>query len=133
VTHDDFAGRWEHAPIGDLIDYIVRAYHRPLPAAIARIAAGARGAARVAIERLRELVVEHLREEEELVFPWLRSPQSRTAGVLVHLLERDHREIEGALDALDAGDAEIAELARTLRELFRLEGSILFPRALAGA
>ena len=125
--------RWENAPLGDLIDYIVRAYHRPLPVTLARLAAHAHGTRRAKLERLRELVVDHMREEEELVFPWLRSPQSRTAGMLVHLLERDHREIEGVLGELEGASGELDEVVRTLRELFRLEGQVLFPRALTGA
>ncbi len=136
--------RWEHAPISDLIDYIVRAYHRPLPATLARLVSLApRG--RDQLEHLRDLVVEHLREEEELVFPWLRSRERSSAGVLVHLLERDHREIErslGELDVLvDIADASrearafaiaFREIAGALRALFRFENTVLFPRALVG-
>ena len=160
VTHADELARWEQAPIEDLIDHIVDTYHRPLPGALACAAAairagldaqGARDRANLAraaasLERITELLLEHQRQEEELVFPWLRSRDRTSAGLLVSLLERDHHEIEreiadlGALAASIDHDGERRPFATTLGALadelhrhIELENRVLFPRALATA
>ena len=144
MVGDDLA-RWENAPLDELIDHIVAAYHRPLAAAIARLSAAAQtGTVARLSERLGDLLVEHQRQEEELVFPWLRSRNRSTAGVLVSLLERDHREIDGLLDALNDAAAscegraapddfarELDALIEHLHRHFELENHVLFPRALA--
>jgi regulator of cell morphogenesis and NO signaling len=160
VSQADERARWEQAPLDELIDHIVDTYHRPLPGALACAAAAVRAAldaqtardranlARTAatLERITELLLEHQRQEEELVFPWLRSRDRATAGLPVSLLEREHHEIErqiaelGALAASIDHDAErrpfataLGALAQALHEHIELENRVLFPRALAAA
>lgn len=149
--------RWATASIGDLIDHIIDAYHRPLPAALAHVCALARAhipglapadrqrldRAGDALDELREVQLAHLRQEEELVFPWLRSASRASAGVLVNALGRDHADIGRLLREVRELVAPIAgEVARALAEAldalaagFRahlaLENGVLFPRALA--
>jgi regulator of cell morphogenesis and NO signaling len=160
VTRDDERARWEHASIDELIDHIVDTYHRPLPGALACAAAAVRAAldaqtardranlarAAATLERITELLIEHQRQEEELVFPWLRSPERASAGLLVSLLERDHHEIErliadlgGLASSIEHGAeqrpfaASLVELAAALHRHLDLENHVLFPRALAAA
>jgi iron-sulfur cluster repair protein YtfE (RIC family) len=160
VAPQDELARWEHAPLDELIDHIIDTYHRPLPGALACAAAAVRaaldaqtardraklGRAATTLERITELLLEHQRQEEELVFPWLRSRDRASAGLLVSLLERDHREIEreiaelGALAASLDHDAlrrpfaaALAGLAEELHQHLDLENRVLFPRALAAA
>ncbi len=145
-------GRWDEAPLGDLIDHLVTAYHRPLVRALATLPRHARGAVGPdfagRVEELRELLVEHMRREEELVFPWLRRPRPGGAELLVHLLEHEHGDTLRRVRVLRAEVAARARVApraaralsARLRRLERgldahilLENRVLFPRALAAA
>lgn len=151
----DTASPWDQRPLGALIDHIVAAYHRPQPAELARLQALAEhlpgGAVAAGLAGLRELLREHTRREEELVFPWLRGGNQRSAGLLVNLLEHEHGDIERGLRDLtrlcapDAAEpdrvaarvrrelaAGLRAFERTLDVHLRLENRVLFPRALVG-
>lgn len=144
------ASRWDDAPLGALIDYIVTTYHRPLPDTLLEIEALAKSAFGAAladgVADLRELLVEHMRREEELVFPWLRRRSPNGAGLVVNLLEHEHGDTFHRVRAMHAlvdgrggrAPRSLGALKRRLRELelvlgehIRLENEILFPRALA--
>lgn len=147
----DSERRWDDGPIGALIDHIVATYHRPLPAMLARLQAAAsmRGARLTrGVDELCELLLEHLRREEELVFPWLRRPNRGAAGVLVAVLEHEHGDAarsiadlrELAADQPDDRAGTAGSLSRCLQSLqevleahVQLEDKVLFPRALAAA
>ena len=147
--------RWATASIDELIDHIIETYHRPLPAALAQACALARVArpdlaaaerARLdragdALDELREVQLAHLQQEEELVFPWLRSANRASAGVLINVLGRDHvdisrllrdvRELVAAIPGVEALIAAVDGLASSFRTHLALENGVLFPRALA--
>ncbi|MCA9675820.1 MAG: hemerythrin domain-containing protein [Kofleriaceae bacterium] len=147
------ASTWDDAPLGALIDHIVATYHRPLPAMLARLRAlaarGVDGAVVAGLQDLSSLLLDHMRREEELVFPWLRRRSRNTAGVLVNLLEHEHVDAVHRVQKLHvlagAGehDAPVAPrgggpLVELLRELehalvahIALENQVLFPRGLA--
>ena len=144
------ASRWDDAPLGALIDYIVATFHRPLPDTLLEIEALAKSAFGVAladaVAELRDLLVEHMHREEELVFPWLRRRSPNGAGLVVNLLEHEHgdtfrrvRAIHALVDDRGAtAPRSLGVLKRRLRELelvlgehIRLENEVLFPRALA--
>lgn len=154
----DTASTWAERPLGALIDHIIAAYHRPLPAELARLLALAEqlpgGGLVRGLTGLRELLREHTRREEDLVFPWLRGGSRRSAGLLVNLLEHEHGDIERCLRELTDlcvphADADVdadpeawvrRELSaglhafdRALAAHLRLENRVLFPRALTGA
>jgi iron-sulfur cluster repair protein YtfE (RIC family) len=147
--------RWAAASIDELIDHIIETYHRPLPAALDQACALARqpiaglvaadrarlDRAAAALDELRETELAHLRQEEDLVFPWLRSRDRASAGVLVNVLGRDHADITRLLREVRALIAPIAavrvlveavdRLAAACRDHLALENGVLFPRALA--
>jgi len=144
--------RWDEAPLGALIDHIVETYHRPLPGMLTRLAAAATAALGATfaaqIDDLKGLLLDHMRREEELVFPWLRRPSPGSAGVLVTLLEREHddavrcvRELRQTLADLaaapratnDSLTAQLRDLEQALEEHVTLENQVLFPRALAAS
>jgi len=146
------APSWDEAPLGALIDHIVATYHRPLPAMLARLQAAARQALGAQlterIDELRGLLLDHLRREEELVFPWLRRPSPGAAGVLVSLLEHEHgdavrcvRDLRRTVASLAGASAEMTRavtnelrvLEAALEEHIQLENQVLFPRALAAS
>jgi len=141
--------RWDAAPLGELIDHIVATYHRPLPCELDQVQALARRALGRSLddglEELRDLLLEHTRREEELVFPWLRTPRQGGAGLLVNLLEHEHgdtvrrvRELRRRVDdpsssgrpAVRALSTRLRRLEAALDEHIGLENHVLFPRAL---
>ena len=140
--------RWNEAPLGALVDHIVTTYHRPMPAALRDLQALARRAFGAALDdrlgELRDLLAEHMRREEQLVFPWLRRVHQDGAAVLVSLLEREHDDAErrirdlialaeaggGAPRSATALAARLRALAADHSEHVRLEDGVLFPRAL---
>ncbi|MCE9576689.1 MAG: hemerythrin domain-containing protein, partial [Deltaproteobacteria bacterium] len=93
------------------------------------------------LDELREVQLAHLRQEEELVFPWLRSLSRASAGVLINVLGRDHadiarllrevRELVAPIAGAAALVAAVDGLASAFRAHLALENGVLFPRALA--
>lgn len=155
-------GRWLDAPLGELIDHILEAYHRPLDEELPRLEAMARKVHAVhgpkdpdrlrAISRLcSELRAElepHMRKEEMILFPMIRSGQGAMAQGPVHVMMLEHdqagallkrlRELTdgytvpaGACNTWTALWHGLADLERSLHEHIHLENNILFPRALA--
>jgi iron-sulfur cluster repair protein YtfE (RIC family) len=142
----DFA-EWVDAPLAELLDHITERYVRPLPRTVARVEAALREArapvgTRELLTELGELAIEHVRREEDLVCPWLRTRNRASAAMLVAMLEREHRRMTRSAGALRAQlprgvlgrlavDRSLAELDRLLHGHIALEDEVLFPRALA--
>lgn len=153
--------RWLDAPLGELIDHILEAYHRPLDEELPRLEAMARKVHSVhgpkdpdrlrAISRLcSELRAElepHMRKEEVILFPMIRSGQGAMAQGPVHVMMLEHDQAGALLERLreltdgytvPAGACNtwtalwhgLADLERSLHEHIHLENNILFPRAL---
>ncbi len=144
--------------LNDWIDHVVSEYHQPLPAeleALRELADAARDIdpspeLRMAMAILQELGRElllHVRKEENVLFPWIRSGRGSTAGAPIHVMTVEHHEalvlmarISAAAQAAlgspqaavrDWGTAYLAFDAR-LREHMRIEDAEIFPRALSG-
>jgi regulator of cell morphogenesis and NO signaling len=96
--------RWEARPLPELIDHIVRSYHRPLRGALPEME---RLAERVShlhrgreSERLAEVlatlgalrleVEPHMAKEEVVLFPWLRTGRGALAGELLGEAAGEH-------------------------------------------
>lgn len=147
--------RWADASLAEVIDHIIETFHRPLPDTLDRVSTLAHAAIEAAdpgaerdqlahaatlLDELREVQLDHIRQEEELVFPWLLSPSRASAGVLVNLLGRDHADIVRLLREIHelvapiavARDlaAAVADLAARFRDHLAIENGVLFPRAL---
>ena len=147
--------------VAGLIDHILEAYHRPLDEELPRLEAMARKVHSVhgpkdpdrlrAISRLcSELRAElepHMRKEEMILFPMIRSGQGAMAQGPVHVMMLEHDQAGALLERLreltdgytvPAGACNtwtalwhgLADLERSLHEHIHLENNILFPRAL---
>ena len=154
--------RWEEAPLDDLIDHIVKNYHLTLQEELPRLEAMARKVVRVHGDkdpvRLPELLAvylglkaelhDHLRKEEQILFPLIRRGLGAIADTPVEVLRHEHedagaalvrlRELtdnytvpEGACNTWRALWHGLEALERDLHEHIHLENNILFPRALA--
>jgi regulator of cell morphogenesis and NO signaling len=92
---------------------------------------------------------DHMRQEEDTLFPWARRGAAENAGVTVTALVADHETAAFGLQQIRTltdgftppPDACVTWRAlydglrafdRTLREHVHLENNVLFPRALAG-
>ena len=109
--------RWVDAPLSDLIDHILMAYHAPLHEELPRLGAMAEKVVRVHGEKDPERLLEllnvfralaadlddHMMKEEAILFPMIRRGQGTGAHGPVSVMVREHD---------DAGDA-----LRRLREL----------------
>ncbi|MCP3963997.1 MAG: iron-sulfur cluster repair di-iron protein [bacterium] len=103
--------RWDEAPLNDLIDHILAAYHRPLGEELPRLEQMARKVHRVHGERQPELLPEllstylglkeelqlHMMKEEQILFPMIRQGQGPSAEGPISVMESEH---ESAGDAL---------------------------------
>lgn len=162
------AEQYNQWPLGFLADYIVNQFHtytREMLEQIARYAdavAHAHGASHpetVTIAalwlRLRDSMLAHLRDEEELLFPYIKqlaqgqgaAPDSGSAQALIKQMEGEHEEV-GAILAelaqLSGGYVTPADGCNTYRALYgslsefdattkkhvHLENNILFPKAI---
>lgn len=156
--------RWDERPLAELIDHIVRVFHAPLDeefelleammAAVVR-AHGAKDPERIpalaaVIGELFADLREHMAQEEDVVFPWIRSGRGDTAGAPIAALSADHETAARALTRIRELTDEftvppdacatwaalwdgLRVFDRTLRHHVHLENNVLFPRALAGA
>lgn len=133
---------WRDLPVGEVIDHIVRSYHRPLLRALADIvdalasAPAAWSEVRRALEELGVDMEQHLAMEEHVLFPWLRAPAS-TPGAPIRAMQLEHADTIRFLLSLSIPAAPGALRARVLAveswlcEHLHFEGNELIPRALA--
>jgi regulator of cell morphogenesis and NO signaling len=159
-SHDE--PEWETRPLGALIDHIVGTYHAELARGLPRItgwaaqvlnAHGAQDLERYTDLRtvLTDLSIElstHMMKEEQVLFPWIRQGNGRTAGEPIRVMNAEHEAAAEALarireltfdftlpdyacPTMEALWAALEKLDTDLRAHIHLENNILFPRALA--
>ena len=106
--------RWDEAPLEDLIDHILTAYHRPLDEELPRLEAMARKVQSVHgekdPERLAELLrvfvalrtelQEHMMKEEQILFPMIRQGRGAMADGPVSVMIHEHDSAGHALRRL---------------------------------
>jgi regulator of cell morphogenesis and NO signaling len=106
--------RWDEAPLGDIIEHILAAYHRPLAEELPRLEGMARKVLAVHgdkdPERLAELVSvylglkgeleEHMAKEEQVLFPMIRQGQGVMADAPISVMEQEHDSAGAALRRL---------------------------------
>jgi len=153
--------RWDEAPLPSLVSHILTTYHHRLRVALPELVAMARkvevrhrdkaacprGLA-AALEAMHESLLDHLRKEEEILFPLIMSGLGTEAAAPVHVMEIEHehhREHLLALRSLTDDLTPPAEACTTWRALYlglqqleqelmehiHLENNVLFRRALA--
>jgi len=156
AAEDAVAGDWRSRPIPELLDHVVRTYHRPFAAeldAIVAVVDRARpdnetGIAmwseiRRQLDELRADLEQHMMKEEGVLFPWLRG-RADTAAAPIRAMQLEHGDtIQLLLDVhafaarwSATGDAarmvavRLDELEGWLCEHIHLENNELFRRAL---
>lgn len=106
--------RWDHAPLDELIDHILKAYHQPLKEELPRIETMARKVARVhghtAPEMFEQLLATflalkaeleaHMMKEEQVLFPMIKKGQGKMAVGPVGVMEAEHESAGAALAKL---------------------------------
>jgi regulator of cell morphogenesis and NO signaling len=152
--------RWGEAPLPDLVAFIVNTYHQRLRATLPDLVRMARrveerhgdkpGCPRglaAHLDAMHTSVLDHLRKEEQILFPLIVAGQGRNAAAPVHVMELEHehhREDLLALRRLTADLTPPAEACTTWRALYlglqqleqelmehiHLENNVLFRRAL---
>lgn len=152
------ADPWRSRAITELLDHVLRTYHRPFAAELdvvvaaldhARPSDGPELATWVELrQQLAELetaLVDHMEKEEQVLFPWLRG-RAETAAAPIRAMQLDHGDtiqlllgvhaatarwlsIDGT-PAASAAVAELDKLERWLCEHIHLENNVLFRRAL---
>lgn len=159
---DDEATRtWENAPLVDLIEHIVAAYHvkhkdeLPRLLSMAKKVFDVHGTKDARLAQLLSVVNDvadelypHMAKEEEILFPWIASGKGNTAVAPIEVMTQEHELVGEMLakirDLTDAftppGGActtwralwkSLEEFDADLREHIHLENNILFPRTLA--
>jgi regulator of cell morphogenesis and NO signaling len=98
------AQRWDEAPLGDLIEFIVFNYHRPLDEELPRIESMARKVYKVHGEKAEEMLSgllstfealkaeleQHMAKEEQILFPLIRQGQGAMADGPISVMEHEH-------------------------------------------
>jgi regulator of cell morphogenesis and NO signaling len=127
--------RWDTAPLGEVIDHILAAYHRPLSEELRRLEMMARKVLSVHgdkdPERLRALVdvymgledelIHHMAKEEQILFPMIRHGQGAMADGPVAVMLHEHDDAGAALKRLREltdGYQPPAEACTTWRALY---------------
>ncbi|MBL0216182.1 MAG: hemerythrin domain-containing protein [Myxococcales bacterium] len=150
AAEEALAGSWRGRPIAELLDHILRTYHRPfgrelaeLEVALATARPSAEGAAWKQlvgeIANLRADMELHMEMEEHVLFPWLRDPAS-TATAPIRAMQLEHADTIHLLLSLEppaASSPSAAEVVSRLRALeswlcehLHFESNELIPRAL---
>ena len=158
AAEDTLSMLWRDRSIDELIDNVVRTYHRPFTlelAAVSQAFEAARDATghaawSVMLAELVELQVDleqHIEMEERVVFPWLRGRSSASASSSIRAMQLEHGDAIAHLLAIESqvrrcladdaanprGEDAMARLhhfERWLCEHIHLESNALFPRAL---
>jgi regulator of cell morphogenesis and NO signaling len=106
--------RWNDAPLGDVIDHIVFAYHTPLRQELPRLESMARKVLDVHGPRdpetfkrivtvftgLRAELESHMMKEERILFPMIKSGSGAMAGGPISVMESEHDSAGAALHEL---------------------------------
>lgn len=155
------ATRWDEAPVAELVRHIVDHFHAPLREELPRLEAMARKVARVHGDKepvrlpalletflaLEAAVDEHLREEEEALFPAILAGAENPDAPLAAFVD-DHTRVgrelarireltdgfrvpDGACNTWSALWHGLAALETDLHEHIHLENNVLFPRVAA--
>jgi len=155
------AERWDLRPLDELVQHILDRYHVPLYPELDRIVAlvdkvvevhGDANGDRLrplasAVHGLADELRVHMSKEENILFPWLRSGQGRTAQGPIRVMQLEHdaagealEQIRGLTDEFTppaeacvtwvALYVRLEDLDLDLREHIHLENNVLFPRAL---
>ncbi|HEX6791789.1 MAG TPA: iron-sulfur cluster repair di-iron protein [Candidatus Krumholzibacteria bacterium] len=127
--------RWDTAPLNDVIDHILAAYHRPQLEEIRRLEGMVRKVVSVHGDkdpaRLNELqrvylaledeLLDHFAKEEQILFPMIRRGQGATADGPVAVMLQEHDDAGAALRSLREltdGYQPPAEACTTWRALY---------------
>lgn len=156
AAEEQLAAPWRERPVTELLDHVVRSYHRPFAAlmdetaaaiAAARVTLDASGCAELErlLAELRADLEEHMDKEERVLFPWLRG-RADTAAEPIRAMQLEHADTMGLLLAVHASATRVLdrsrgplvaaagrrldELEQALCEHIHLENNELFPRAL---
>jgi regulator of cell morphogenesis and NO signaling len=151
---------WNAAPLAQLIQHILTAYHEPLKAEVPRLVQLARRVEREHADQpgcpvglaalltdVHEAVESHLAKEERILFPLILHGRGPTAHMPVQVMTQEHedheqslrhiRELTSDLRIPDHACASwrdlygsLARLETELLEHIQLENTVLFPRAL---
>ncbi len=114
ATSDADLERWDEAPLNDLVEHILAAYHRPLDEELPRLEQLARKVHHVHGERHPEVLPEllstylglkaelesHMQKEEEILFPMIRQDQGSMAEGPISIMEDEHTTAGDALKRL---------------------------------
>jgi len=153
---------WETRPLGELIDHIVGKYHADLTRQVPLITGWAAqvhnahgpqdperySALETVLTDLSAEIFAHMLKEEQVLFPWIRQGNGRTAGDPIRVMNTEHEAVARSLarireltdgfslpdyacPTMEALWAALEELDAELRDHIHLENNILFPRALA--
>jgi regulator of cell morphogenesis and NO signaling len=151
---------WLEAPLTDLVEHIVHAYHRPLREELPRLESMARKVASVHVDRdpegrlpkilatlltLKAELEDHMEREEQLLFPLLLAhgegaplepfvdDHTAVGEILASLrqLTDEYRPPADACNTWRALWAGFEALERAMHEHIHLENNVLFPRATA--
>lgn len=158
AAEDAFAGPWRMRSIIELLDHVLRTYHRPFAAefdAVAVTLEDVRPSTEPALTAWSELrrrfdelrldLEHHMDKEEQVLFPWLRG-RAETAAVPIRAMQLEHTDTIQLLLGVHAAaawwlsmtsgareraaTASLERLARWLCEHLHLENNELFRRAL---
>ncbi len=132
---------WSDAPLSALAEHIVSVHHARLRAALPRLSALLTGQALDVFEELRVEIEEHMRDEEDRLFPAIVAlEQYEVDGFPLEELpafEAHHlrtaatlRTLDGLVSSPEARD-ELLALEADLKSHLHEEHNVLFPRALA--
>ncbi len=152
--------RWDQRSLGELIDHILERFHSTLLRDLKVLELKAlllprchtvpgETAADLAfvLAELREESWYHLEKEEQQLFPWLRSGQGSTAGMMLHVMHLEHRTEgrlwmriralthhyrvpDGADDLTRSLWQGLEALEASHQEHMHLENNVLAPRAI---
>lgn len=106
--------RWDQAPLGELIDHILAAYHRSLDEELPRLEAMARKVVDVHRDKQPDVLPEllsvylglkaeldqHMAKEEQILFPMIRSGQGAATQGPISVMEHEHESAGSALKRL---------------------------------
>jgi regulator of cell morphogenesis and NO signaling len=113
---EDATQRWDEAPLNDLVEHILAAYHRPLDEELPRLEVMARKVHQVHGEKAPEMLSEllsvyvalkaeleqHMAKEEQILFPMIQQGQGSMADGPISVMEHEHENAGAALARLRA-------------------------------
>ena len=152
--------RWEHAPLEALVTHIVETYHRRLRLALPDLVAMARKVEQrhgakpecprglaAHLEAVHASVLDHLRKEEQILFPMIVAGMGSRTSAPVHVMELEHEHHGEDLQTIRRLTNDLTvpsnacptwralylglqQLEEELMEHIHLENNVLFRRAL---